>query len=163
MNTVNASTGFSGFQLHLGRSPCVIPPMIPGTLPDELQDVGVTAMSIIEQLQNDVAQARDNLMLAKITQSHHASANRAPNPAFKINNLVMLSTANRRHKYKKKGEKRTTKFFPWWDGPYCVTASHPEVSMYTLDIPTNQFLTFLFLFFWNPRFTSIGAKPYGGR
>jgi hypothetical protein len=34
------------------------------------------------------------------------------------------------------------KFFPWWDGPYRVTATHLEVSTYTLDIPTNQFPTF---------------------
>jgi hypothetical protein len=95
MNTVNASMGFSGFQLHLGRSPRVIPPMIPETLPEELQDAGVTATSLIEQLQDDVAQARDNLLLEKITQSHHASANRAPDPAYKVNKLVMLSTANR--------------------------------------------------------------------
>jgi Integrase zinc binding domain len=95
MNTVNASMGFSGFQLHLGRSPRVIPPMIPEMLPEELQDAGVTATSLIEQLQDDVTQARDNLLLAKITQSHHASANRAPDPAYKVNDLVMLSTANR--------------------------------------------------------------------
>jgi hypothetical protein len=71
MNTVNASTGFSGFQLHLGRSPRVIP-----------------------------------------------------------------------RKYKKKGKKRTAKFFPRWDGPYRITKCHPEVSTYTLDIPTNAFPTF---------------------
>jgi Chromo (CHRromatin Organisation MOdifier) domain len=139
---VNASTGFSGFQLHLGHSPCVIPPMIPEMLPEELQDAGVTAMSLIEQLQDNVTQARDNLLLAKITQSHHASANRAPDPAYKVNNLIMLSTANRRHKYKKKGEKCTANFFPRWDSPYRVTASHPEASTYTLDIPTNQFPTY---------------------
>jgi hypothetical protein len=28
MNTVNVSTGFSGFQLRMGRSPRVIPPLI---------------------------------------------------------------------------------------------------------------------------------------
>jgi hypothetical protein len=139
MNTVNASTGFSGFQLHLGRSPHVIPPIIPDLLPNELQEAALTATSIIQQLENDVAQARDNLLLVKITQSHHASANRTPDPEFKINDLVMLSTANRRHEYKKKGEKQTAKFFPQWDGPFRVTASHPEASTYTLDIPTNQF------------------------
>ena len=36
MNTVNASTGFSGFQLHLGRSLRLIPPMVPTNLPDDL-------------------------------------------------------------------------------------------------------------------------------
>jgi len=71
MNSVNASTGFSGFQLHLGRSPRVILPIVPGNLPVELYDAGQTATALIDRLNNDVAQARDNLLLAKITQIHH--------------------------------------------------------------------------------------------
>ena len=51
----------------------------------------------------------------------------------------MLSTKHRRHEYKKKGEKRTAKFFPRWDGPFRVTHSHPEASTYTLDIRTNAY------------------------
>ena len=34
MNSVNASTGFSNFQIHLGRSPCLIPPIVPTTITD---------------------------------------------------------------------------------------------------------------------------------
>jgi hypothetical protein len=116
MNTVNASTGFSGFQLHIGRSPRIIPPLIPTELPAELQDAAETATTMINCLKDDVAQAHDNLLLAKITQAHHASGSCTPDLHFNVNDLVMLSTANRRHKYKKKGEKRTTKFFPRWDG-----------------------------------------------
>jgi hypothetical protein len=51
----------------------------------------------------------------------------------------MLSTKHRRHQYKKRGEKRTAKFFPRWDGPFQVTHSHPEASSYTLDIWTNAY------------------------
>lgn len=29
MNSVNVLTGFSGFQLQMGRSPCVMPPIVP--------------------------------------------------------------------------------------------------------------------------------------
>jgi hypothetical protein len=112
MNMVNASTGFSGFQLHLGRSPHVIPPLVLTKLPTELQDAATTATMIINCLKDDVAQVRDNLMLAKITQARHASASCGPEPHFNVDDLVMLSTANRRHEYKKKGEKRTAKFFP---------------------------------------------------
>jgi hypothetical protein len=32
MNSVNASTGFSNFQIRLGRSPRLIPPLVPNTL-----------------------------------------------------------------------------------------------------------------------------------
>ncbi|KIM79776.1 hypothetical protein PILCRDRAFT_73731 [Piloderma croceum F 1598] len=73
MNTVNASTGYSGFQLHLGRSPQIIPPIVPSTLPDDLADAGRTATSIINTLADDVANARDNLLLSKISQTHYAS------------------------------------------------------------------------------------------
>jgi hypothetical protein len=142
MNTVNTSTGFSGFQLHIGRSPRVIPPLIPTELPVELQDTAETATTMINHLKDDVAQARDNLLLAKITQTHHMSGSCAPDPHFKVDDLVMLSTANRCHEYKKKGEKCTAKFFPHWDGPFRITATHPEVSTYTLNIPTNQFPTY---------------------
>jgi hypothetical protein len=69
MNMVNASTGFSGFQLHLGRSPRVMPPIVLQSLPVDLQTAGDAATAIIDRLTNDVAQARDNLLLTKITQA----------------------------------------------------------------------------------------------
>jgi hypothetical protein len=139
MNTVNASMGFSGFQLHLGCSPQIMPPIVPQSLPVDLQTAGNTAMTIIDRLTNDVAQARDNLLLTKITQAFHASTTRRPDPMYKKNDLVMLSTVNRRHKYKKKGDKCSANFFPRWDGPFCITDMHPEALTYTLDIKTNAY------------------------
>jgi hypothetical protein len=142
MNTVNASTGYSGFQLHLGRSPCVIPPLIPSVLSPEHADSLPLISDLIDRLNTDVADARDNLLLAKITQTHHANKSRAPDPLFKIGDFMHLSTANRRHKYKKIGEKRSAKFFPHWDGPFHITDTHPEASTYTLDIPFNTYPTY---------------------
>jgi hypothetical protein len=110
MNTVNASTGFSGFQLHLGHSPRIIPPIVPSELPVDLADATTTATLVINQLMNNVADARDNLLLLKICQTHYASATRNPDPQFQSGDMVMLSTTNRHHKYKKKGEKRVAKF-----------------------------------------------------
>ncbi|KIM76024.1 hypothetical protein PILCRDRAFT_78168 [Piloderma croceum F 1598] len=95
MNSVNASTGFSGFQLHLRRSPWVIPPIIPNKLPVELYDAGQTATMLIDRLNDDVAQAHDNLLLVKITQIHHTSQTHGPDPQFNINDLMMLATMNR--------------------------------------------------------------------
>jgi hypothetical protein len=139
MNTVNVLTGFSGFQLHLGRSPRVMPPIVPQLLPVDLQAAGDTAVTIISCLKDNVAQAQDNLLLMKITQAFHASATHLPDPMYKKDDLVMLSTVNRRHEYKKKGEKCSAKFFPRWDGPYRITDTHPEASMYTLNIKTNTY------------------------
>jgi len=112
MNSVNASTNFSGFQLHLRRSPRIIPPIIPLTLPDELIDAGKLALTVINNIETDVAQACDNLLHAKIQQAHHASASRSADPNYSIGDAVMLSTFNRRCEFKKAGEKRTAKFFP---------------------------------------------------
>ena len=47
MNTVNTSTGYSGFLLHLGQSPRVIPPIIPTSLPDDLHSAGSAAENVI--------------------------------------------------------------------------------------------------------------------
>jgi hypothetical protein len=47
MNTVNASTRFSNFQLHLGRSPRLIPPIVPTQLPDTIRSAASTAESVI--------------------------------------------------------------------------------------------------------------------
>jgi hypothetical protein len=94
MNTINASTGYSGFQLHLGRSPWIIPPLIPSLLAPEQTDCRPLISDLINRVNTDVADARDNLLLAKITQTHHANKSRTPNPLFSIGDLVMLSTSN---------------------------------------------------------------------
>jgi hypothetical protein len=135
MNSVNASTGFSNFQLHLGRAPRLIPPLVPTALPDELRSA---AESVITQIQIDVMEAQDNLLQAKVFQQHYANANRGVEFVYQVDDLVMLSTFNRRREYRKKGEKRAAKFFPRWDGPYRIIRTHPESSSYTLDLPANR-------------------------
>jgi hypothetical protein len=62
MNTINASTKFSGFQLYLGHSPRLIPSLNrPATI------LAQPAGDFIEHLQHNVEDVKDNLMLAKIT------------------------------------------------------------------------------------------------
>ena len=92
MNTVNASTNYSSFQLRLGRSPQIIPLIIPSHLSPKLQSAGPAAEAMIAQLQYDVTNARDNLLLAKITQAHHAKTSCADKIMYKVGNKVMLST-----------------------------------------------------------------------
>jgi hypothetical protein len=116
-----------------------MPPIVPQSLPVDLQTAGDAATMIIDRLTNDVAQARDNLLLMKVTQAFHASTTRLLDPMYKKNNLVMLSMINQRHKYKKKGDKCSAKFFPRWDGPFRITDMHPEASTYTLNIKSNMY------------------------
>ena len=73
MNTINASTGYSGFQLHLGHSPHLIPPIIPISLPAELHSAASVAESVISRITMDITDAKDNLLLAKPTQASGAN------------------------------------------------------------------------------------------
>jgi hypothetical protein len=69
MNTVNASTGFSGFQLKTGRSPRIIPLIAP--LPTNATAEQTTAHDIITCATLDIQEAQDNLMAAKIHQAYN--------------------------------------------------------------------------------------------
>ena len=114
INSVNASTGFSNFQIRLGRSPRLIPPIVPQTsrsAPSETEETLCT-WDLIVQLHTDVVEAKDNLLQAKVFQTHYANLNRLAEIPFQIGDKVMLSTLHHRQEYKKKGEKRAVKFFP---------------------------------------------------
>jgi Chromo (CHRromatin Organisation MOdifier) domain len=137
MNTVNASMKFSGFQLHLGHSTRLIP-----SLNRLAAILAQPAGDFIEHLQHDVEDAKDNLMLAKITQTYQQSKHCGPEPDYMINNMVMLSTKNRRQEFNKKGEKHMAKFFPRWDGPYRISDCHQSASTYTLDIKHHTYPVF---------------------
>src|SRR6202050_1628624 len=67
MNLVNASTGFSNFQICLGRSPRLIPPIVSTTVTLPRSDAveALCAQNLITTIETDVAEARDNLIQAK--------------------------------------------------------------------------------------------------
>jgi hypothetical protein len=142
MSTINKSTGYTPFHLRFGRAPRIVPPLI--QLPPNPSNDHVGAREIIEALQTDVADARDNLILAKITQSHFANSKRSNHPSFKIGDKIMLSTLNRRKDYKHKNKHRAAKFMPRFDGPYEIIDVHNEASTVTLDMPNapNLYPTF---------------------
>ena len=133
MNTVNSLTGYSGFQLCLGRSPRIIPPIIPTLLPDNLRSAASAAENVINQLTNDIANAKDNLLKAKTIQATYMNRLHGREVAYQLGDKVMLSTFHRHQDYKHKGDDHATKFFPRWDSPYMIIKSHPESSLYTLD------------------------------
>jgi hypothetical protein len=144
MNTLNASTGFSNFQLHLGRSPRLIPPIVPTDLPDTVQAAASSAESVISRINTDVMEAQDNLLQLKIFQEHYANSNHGAEFTYKVGDIVMLPTFHRRREFRKKGDKCSTKLFPRCDGPYKVIKAHTESSLYTLELhPTrNKFPTY---------------------
>ena len=146
MNSVNAATGFSNFQIRLGCSPRLILPIIPTTITDKRSNAAeaVRTQDLIKTIETNIAEAKDNLVQAKVFQTHYANLNQSPNLPFNIGDKVMLSTLHHRQEYKKKGEKRATKFFPRYDGPYNITDVHAETLNYTLELPNspNTFPTY---------------------
>ena len=133
MNTVNKFTGFSPFQLHIGRSPRLMPPILPATRARSSENID--AVKLIDRMHADVAEAKVNLLLAKIFQADQANRRRGPEDEYQVNEMVMLSTANRRKEYASTGSGRSAKLFPRHDGPYRVVEAYPTTSTYRLDIP----------------------------
>ncbi|TFY52450.1 hypothetical protein EVJ58_g10012 [Rhodofomes roseus] len=134
MSSLNASTGMSNFQLRFGRTPRIIPPLVPRRLAD-LNEAQAAAWKAVDGIQHDVAEAKDCLLTAKVNQAAAANRHRGKEEQYQVGDLVMLSTANRRREYKRKGQRRAAKFFPRYDGPYPVKEAHPESSTYVLDLP----------------------------
>jgi hypothetical protein len=144
MNNVNASTGYSGFQLHIGRSPRVVPPLVQPTR-DESKDEQA-ARKVIENIERCVEDAKDCLLKAKVEQEYYSNVGRADDEVYKVGDKVMLSMLNRRREYVhgSNKEKRVAKFLPRFDGPYMVTEVMPQFSAYTIDMlnQLNVFNTF---------------------
>jgi hypothetical protein len=115
-------------------------------------DETLRAKDLITRLETDVNEAKDNLLQAKIFQTHYANQNRSAEIPFKIGDQVMLSMLHRRQEFKKKGEKRAAKFFPRYDGPYHTIDKHAATSNYTLELP-NSPNTF-------PMFHASKLKPF---
>ncbi|KAG2737910.1 hypothetical protein P692DRAFT_201667950, partial [Suillus brevipes Sb2] len=107
MNSINASTNTSPFQLHLGRTPRTIPPLERAPSNDAPEDE--RARALITQLAHDVMEAQDNLLAAKASQATQVNKHRTPEMSLNVGDKVMLSTKNRRRDYMQKGSKRVAK------------------------------------------------------
>jgi hypothetical protein len=103
----------------------------------DVRDEGQRAKDLIKNLENDVAEAKDNLLQAKTIQAFCANEHRGREEIFEVGDKVMLATLHRRQEYKKRGEHRAAKFFPRYDGPYEIIATHPQASTYTLEMPNS--------------------------
>ncbi|KIK60094.1 hypothetical protein GYMLUDRAFT_103976, partial [Collybiopsis luxurians FD-317 M1] len=109
MNSVNASTGMSMFELRLGRSPHLIPPFVIDQTSSSMTTSAVDARSFLAQMQLLELEAWDCLTMSKVQQAFQADKQRRPCELFAEGDWVMLSTWHRRDIYKKSGEMRVAK------------------------------------------------------
>ena len=127
--------GFSPFQLHMGHSPCIIPPLVPAKSKATVTDID--AWHVIRKLETDVLEAQDNLLKAKILQSTQSNKHRTLKFPFKIGTCVQLSTLHQCNDYKAKGKKRVAKFMPCYDSPYTIIDIDEVHSTITLNLPNS--------------------------
>jgi len=93
MNTINKSTGFSPFQLCMGHSPCVIPPLVEGDR-EEPGPKAERALTLIKKLKQISMEAQDNLLCTKISQAAWANKTYMLTFLYSLGGHVHLSTMN---------------------------------------------------------------------
>ena len=150
MNSVNKSTKSTPFQLQFGRTPRILPPLT--TTHPSVSQEATSARKIIDRIQIDVADAKDNLLLAKITQSAQTNKHRTDSFPYKVGNWVWINTDNHRCEFKDNTKGRTAKSMPCYDSPFSITTINPQASTITIRWPTNSCLC--------PTFHIHHAKPY---
>ncbi|KIK49804.1 hypothetical protein GYMLUDRAFT_120043, partial [Collybiopsis luxurians FD-317 M1] len=106
MNSVNASTGLSMFQLKMGRSPRILPPLTSDTSSANNDKDAITFTQKMHLIETEV---KDGLIAAKVQQAFQSNKHRGCCEKFEVSNWIMLLTLHRREGYKKAGEKRVTK------------------------------------------------------
>lgn len=124
-----------GFQLKTGHSPHVIPPLVPYVLNKDEVDEVERAKQLLDCLADDVQEAKDNLLQAKVLQAAQANKHHGAEVVYSVDDRVMLSTFHRHREYVQKGDKWVAKFMPRYDGPYNIAHAHPERLVYMLHMP----------------------------
>lgn len=112
MNTINASTGFTPFQLHFGKLPHILPPIMPKNTTSDTDKPEEAAWALLDCMAALEMEAQDTLLNMKTSQASTANTHRSLTFPFKVGERVLLSTFHRRKEYKSKENHRAAKFMP---------------------------------------------------
>ena len=99
------------------------------------------ATVLLLSVQENVQEAQDRLLAAKVSQVASANHHCNTDPHFKVGDLMMLLTRNRRHNYLSGRNKQVAKFMPQYNGPYHVNTVNHGTSTYTLDLPASSWIS----------------------
>jgi len=124
-SSISETTGYAPFELNYSY----MPSMIKEIRSDEAAAQGIKVFALTA-LQN-LADTHDSIIEARVFQTRAANKLRKEEPKISNGDLVYLSTKNLNLP---KG--RARKLCPKFVGPYKVITAHPEVSNYTLELPT---------------------------
>ena len=124
-SSISASTGYAPFELNYGYMPTFHGDIIP--TPGEPPGV----KEFVEKAKGYLAEAHDSIIESRVGQAFQANKRRSSATPYEKGDKVYLSTENLSLP---KG--RAKKLVPKYIGPYTIIALKPEVSRYTLDLPT---------------------------
>jgi len=136
MNSIKKSTKFTPFQLQFRRTPHILSPLTIA-YPSASREA-TSACEIIDCIQIDIVDVKNNLLLAKNTQLVQVNKHRMDSFSYKVGDWIWIDTDNHRCKFKDNTKGRTIKLMPCYDGPFSVTTINPQASTITVWWPTNS-------------------------
>ena len=129
-NSVNVTTGKSPTELVFHTTLRLFPS--PNDIAEPRQDVPAVS-DYIQQIQDNVAMARDRHAKAKTKLTTYTNKKRRLEPDYKVGEKAYLETRDLRLRIKQKG--RSAKFYSRYVGPFEIMKAEPKTSNYTLKLP----------------------------
>ncbi|GAA5881101.1 hypothetical protein JCM16303_004679 [Sporobolomyces ruberrimus] len=117
----SSATSLSPFDILHGFSPAAIPRFVSGLGPDA---------SFSDRARLNALRATDAIIATRVSMTFHANKRRtAEKESFQVGEKAYVSKGGMRF------PGSSGKFIPKFIGPYSITASSPDISSYTLDLP----------------------------
>lgn len=132
-NSINASTSLAPNELLYGTTVHLFP-NIKTPVKSLMPSVDEYLNQILERIDDAVAIAKDNRLVAKTNQIKYTNRGRREEPVYSVGDLVMLDSKNIRKRLKKDG--KSAKFYPRCLGPFRIIKAEPETSNYKLELPS---------------------------